>query len=398
MLGYGFASAETLRMSAAIARARRAEHLVQSEIRAMTQRCHELGGVNLGQGVCDTPPPPELLDAVAPALEHAAYSRYDGVDALRQALAKKLRSYNGLEADPESEIVVTVGTSGAFAACVTALCDPGDRVLLFEPYYGYHLQTAKLAGLDVDLVPLRSDFSVDLDVLEHAAQGARALVVNSPGNPTGQVLSDGELQAIAEICQRHDLLCISDEIYEYFLYDGRAHRSIATLPGMWERTVTLSGYSKTFSITGWRIGYLAAPQTLATAAGLVADLYCACAPTPLQHAVATAIETLDTGFYRQLASEYQAKRDQFCAVLEEIGFPIQRPQGAYYVLADISRLGCETSREAAQRVLEEAGVAGVAGSAFYGAGRGESQLRFCFGKRQRDLDRACDNLRRWAKG
>lgn len=365
----------------------------------MTQRCRELGGVNLGQGICDTPPPPELLRAVLPAIEagHNTYSRYDGVAALRSALAARLERDNGLSFDPETELVVTLGSTGAFAAAMTALFDPGDRILLFEPYYGYHLNTARLAGLEPDLVPLAGEnFALDVAALEAAAAGARGIVVNSPANPCGRVFSREELEQIAALCQRHDLLCLSDEIYEYFVYDGRQHLSLATLPGMRDRTVTISGYSKTFSITGWRIGFAAASRPLATAIGLVADLYYACAPTPLQHAVASAITALDESFYRQLAREHQARRDQFCAVLSQVGLRPHVPEGAYYVLADIGELGCDSAAAAALRLLEEARVAGIAGSAFYQEGRGESLIRFCYGKAPEELDAACERLLAWA--
>ena len=379
-------------------RSRRTRDLVQSDIRAMTQRCRELGGVNMGQGICDTPPPPDLLREVMPAIEagHNTYSRFDGVAPLREILAAKLAAYNGMTVDPETELVVTLGSTGAFAATLTALCDPGDRLLLFEPYYGYHLNTARVVGLEPVLVPLgRGDFALDVAALEAAAPGARAIVVNTPGNPSGRVFSRRELQTIAEVCQRHDLLCITDEIYEYFLYDGRPHISLATLPGMAQRTVTISGYSKTFSITGWRIGYAAAPRALATAIGLVADLYYACAPTPLQHAVAGAIAALGEGYYSALAKEYQAKRDQFCGVLAEVGLSPHVPEGAYYVLAETQAVGCASAADAAMRLLEDAGVAGIPGTAFYQSPRGEELIRFCYGKEQAALDQAGEQLLAW---
>ncbi len=376
----------------------RARNLKQSQIRAMTQRCHELDGINMGQGVCDTPPPAELIEAVMPAIQagHNTYSRYDGITRLRNAIADKLQRHNGLTVDPESEVLVTLGTGGGFAAAMTALLNPGDRILMFEPYYGYHYNTARVAELQVDLLPMNfGDFSLDLEALEQKAAGAKALVINSPGNPTGRVFTYEELESIAEICQRHDLLCISDEIYEYFLFDGRRHISMATLPGMRERTLTLSGYSKTFSITGWRIGFLAATRKLAAPIGLVADLYYACAPTPLQHAVATAIETLDDTYYSDLATGYQRKRDQFCAALQEAGLTPHVPEGAYYVLADVSAMNCSTAAEAAMQLLEGARIASIPGTAFFSSGHGEKLLRFCFGKEQPVLDQACAQLAQW---
>ncbi|MCP1726892.1 aminotransferase [Natronospira proteinivora] len=381
-------------------RSERVAHLVQSDIRAMTQRCVEVNGVNMGQGICDTPPPGEVIQGVTLALEKGAnrYTRYDGVKRLRHALSERLARDNTLNVDPETEVVVTVGSTGAFAATVTALCNPGDRILLFEPYYGYHLNTARVAGLEVDMVPLNpADFTLDEQALEAKAKGARAIVVNTPGNPSGRVFTRDELTAIAQICQRHDLLCITDEIYEYFLYDDHAHISMATLPGMKDRTVTISGYSKTFSITGWRIGFVAAPRELAEPIGLVNDMYYVCAPSPLQYAVADTIQALDPDFYQSLAREYQAKRDRFCQLLDQVGLTPRVPEGAYYVLADISRLGCETSHQAAMTLLEEAGVATVPGSAFFSGPDGEHWTRFCFGRTDKTLEAAERQLLEWAE-
>lgn len=379
-------------------RSQRVTDLVQSDIRAMTERCLEVDGVNLGQGICDTPPPQVAVDGVTPAIERGAnrYTRYDGIRRLRRALAERFERHNGITADPETDIVVTIGSTGAFAATLMALCDPDDRILLFEPYYGYHLNTARVAGLEVDLVPLASgDFSLDSEALAEKAAGARAIVVNTPANPSGRVFSPDEMAEIARVCEQHDLLCITDEIYEYFLFDGKRHISMATLPGMGERTVTISGYSKTFSITGWRIGFVTAAPELAAPIGLVNDLYYVCAAAPLQHAVADAIETLPESFYRDLATDFQAKRDRFCDLLEEIGLPPRRPEGAYYVLADVRALGCERSRDAAMQILDQAGVASVPGSAFFRGEEGEQWTRFCFGKSDETLDAACERLRAW---
>ncbi len=382
-------------------RSQRIARLVQSDIRAMSQRCVELGGINLGQGICDTPPPTAVTERVKPAIDRGAnlYTRFDGIGRLRQALADKMARDNGMQVDPESEVVVTIGSTGAFAATLMALCNPGDRILLLEPYYGYHLNTAVVAGLEPEFVPLDpTTLALDAERLEDAARGARAVVVNTPGNPSGRVFSRKEMETIAEICQRHNLLCITDEIYEYFLYDGHEHISMATLPGMWERTVTISGYSKTFSITGWRIGYLAAHRELAGPIGLTNDLYYVCAPSPLQYAVADGLAGLEADFYAGLARDYQQKRDRFCAALREAGLEPRIPEGAYYVLADIRPLGCETSREASMKLLEEAGIASIPGSAFFRGTEGESLARFCFAREDATLDEAAERLQDWASG
>ncbi len=362
----------------------------------MTQRCMAVGGVNLGQGICDTPPPQAVLDGIAPAIargEHT-YTRYDGVDRLRQALARKLWHHNGISANPDTEIVATAGSTGAFTATVTALCDPGDRILLLEPYYGYHLNTVRVAGLEPVFVPLgKDDFALDVGALESRAVGAKALVLNTPGNPSGRVFTQAEMQAIADVCQRHNLLCITDEIYEYFVYDGHRHISMATLPGMADRTVTMGGYSKTFSITGWRMGYLTAPEHLAGPIGLVNDLYYVCVPSLVQQAVTDAIEQLDDSYYQRLAADHQAKRDRFCSALDELGLNPVWPEGAYYVLADLSRLGVPDAREAALTLLDITGVAGVPGSAFFNSTTDRPWVRFCFGKNDSTLEAAIAGLK-----
>ncbi|MEA5446331.1 aminotransferase class I/II-fold pyridoxal phosphate-dependent enzyme [Gammaproteobacteria bacterium AB-CW1] len=381
-------------------RSDRVASLVQSDIRAMTQRCLELDGVNLGQGICDTPPPELLAGAVAPAIERGdnRYTRYDGIGRLRHALADRLQRHNGLDVDPDGEIVVTIGSTGAFATTVMALCNPGDAIILIEPYYGYHLNTARVAGLETRLVGLRpDDFSLDMAALEEAAKGARALVLNTPGNPSGRVFNRRELEQLGELCQRHDLLCITDEIYEYFLFDGHRHISPATLPSLRDRTVTISGYSKTYSITGWRIGFLTAPRDMAQAIGLVNDLFYVCAPSPLQAAVAETIKALGDDYYQGLAHGFQLKRDDFCGVLNDIGLTPRIPEGAYYVLADVTPLGKSSSQAAAMEILEQAGVASVPGSAFFSGDEGESVVRFCFGKSDQTLHAAQERLLRWGR-
>lgn len=379
---------------------KRVTGIVQSDIRAMTQRCVELNGINLGQGVCDTPPPQPVIEGVLPAIQagHNSYTRFDGIARLRQALAGKLQRDYQLDVNPEENIVVTLGTTGAFACTINALCNPGDRILLMEPYYGYHLNTALVAGLKPELVATNEkDFSLDIEQLRRQAKGARAIVVNTPANPSGHVFSRQEMTAIAEICQEYNLLCITDEIYEYFVYDNHQHLSMATLPGMWDRTVTISGYSKTFSITGWRIGYLVAPAALTAPIGIVNDLYYACAPAPLQHAVADAIDKLSPEFYTNIAQEYQLKRDRFCGVLSEVGLTPHVPQGAYYVLTDVSKLGCDSAKQAAMMLLEQAGVTGIPGSAFFSEDKGEYLVRFCFAKDDKTLHKAENQLMEWAE-
>lgn len=380
----------------AIRRSSRVTGLVQSDIRRMTRECVRLGGLNLGQGICDLPTPPEVVRGAQEAIEegHSTYSRFEGIDPLRAALAEKFAVFNKIHVDPEREIVVTIGSTGAFAATVQALFDPGDEVILFEPYYGYHVNTLLVGQCVPRFVTMTPpDWTVDLAAVEAAiGPRTRAILVNTPSNPCGKVWSRAELEAIADICQRHDLIAITDEIYEYIVYDGAEHVSLASLPGMRERTVTMGGYSKTFSITGWRIGYVAAPPALAEPIGLVNDLFYVCAATPLQFGVAAGIAKLPASYYSAMCAEYQDKRDRFCAALVQGGLTPYVPQGAYYVLADIRSLGKATARDAAMHILETVGVASVPGSAFYRGELGESLTRFCFAKRDSILDQACERI------
>jgi aminotransferase len=372
--------------------------LAHSEIRAMTQACIEAKGLNMAQGVCDTPAPPTVLRAAAQAMEQGknVYSRFDGLPELRQAIAKKLAQYNGIVADPETDVTVSAGATGAFHCACLALLDPGDEVVLFEPYYQYHIS----ALLAVEAVPVAVKMQAPdwkfsgTDIERVITPRTRAIIVNSPGNPSGKVFSQQELESIAAIAQQHDLFVFTDEIYEYFLYDGRTHVSFATLPGMADRTITLGGYSKTFSITGWRIGYSVAAARWAQAIGAMNDLLYVCAPTPLQAGVAVGIQELPDSFYRDLSRDYQRKRDRFCQALAKAGLRPSIPQGAYYVLAEASRLPGTTGKARAMFLLETIGLAGVPGEAFFSGPEGKQFIRFSYAKIDSDIDDACRRLAR----
>ncbi len=363
----------------------------------MSVECDRVGGVNLAQGICDTEVPASVEAGAMAAIQSGAniYTRLDGIAPLREAIAVKSGSHNGLQVDPATEVLVTSGATGAMYSTLLALLNPGDEVVVFEPFYGYHVSTMVSLRLEPVVVPLDApDWSLDLDRL-HASltPKTRAIVMNTPSNPCGKVFSLAELEGIAALAIEHDLFVITDEIYEYFLYDGRQHLSIATLPGMRERTVTISGFSKTFSITGWRAGYLTAPSAFVPAIGYFHDLVYICAPSPAQYGALAGLLALREGaFYRELAASHQSKRDQLCAALTEAGFGAPRPDGAYYILADAAHLPGDNAAERARHLLRETGVAAVAGSAFFRKGRGETMLRFCFGKRDQDLQRACNAL------
>lgn len=381
-------------------RSARVSDLTQSYIRRMTRECNRVGGINLGQGICDLPTPPEILEAAADAIrsdDWSTYSRYDGIDAIREAVAHKSESFNGLErVDPETNVVTTIGSTGAFNCVVQSLFNPGDEFILFEPYYGYHLNTLKVGGVHPVFVTLEPpDWAVTREALEAVVtERTRGVMICTPANPSGKVWSRAELDIVAQFCKDHDLLAVTDEIYEYIVYDGAEHVSLATLPGMWERTVTMSGFSKTFSITGWRLGTVVAHESLAGPIGLVNDLFYVCAPSPLQRGVAVGMAKLPADYYREMAADYQQKRDAFCGVLSEIGLTPLVPDGAYYVLADITGLGFEDDREAAMHILESVGVASVPGSSFFVSEVGKTLTRFCYAKEQGVLEQAMERLRR----
>jgi aminotransferase len=374
-----------------------APRIVQSEIRSMTVECDAVGGVNMAQGVCDTPLPEVVVEAAIKAIHDGfnIYTRMDGVTVLREAIAEKFARHNGLTVDPHKEVLVASGATGAMASACMALLDPGDEVILFEPFYGYHRSTLQSMKVESVVVPMPApNWELDLDRLRAAiSPRCRALVINSPSNPCGKVFTRKELEGIAELAIEHDLFVFTDEIYEYFIYHGQSHISPATIPGMAERTITISGFSKTFSMTGWRMGYLAASAKWMPAIAYFHDLQYVCAPSPFQYASAAGLRLLPDSFYQGLSSEYEAKRDKICDALTDAGLTPAIPAGAYYVLADASRVEGATAPQKARNLLHATGVGAVAGSAFFEGGRGENLLRFCFAKQDADLDRAAKALR-----
>ena len=374
----------------------RMAQLAPSEIRAMTQACARVQGINMAQGVCDTGVPLVVSQGAQSGIAQGvnSYSRFDGLAELRTAIAQKLSDYNGLTADPETEITVSSGATGSFHCACLAFFNPGDEVIVFEPYYAYHISAITAVEGIPRILRMRAPHwtwsQQDLEAVVTAR--SKAIVINTPGNPSGKVFGRGELEWIAETAKRHDLLVITDEIYEYFLFDGRRHISMATLPGMRDRTITIGGYSKTYSITGWRIGYSVAAPESAQLIGAMNDLVYVCAPTPLQYGVAKGIRELPASFYGELAAEYQRKRDRFCLSLNKAGLIPSVPEGAYYVLADVSRLPGSTGKERAMYLLDKTGIAGVPGEAFFTGPDGHRFLRFCFAKTDADLAEACRRL------
>jgi len=375
---------------------------IQSEIRAMSMECDRIGGVNLAQGICDTDVPAPVSEGAIAAIHagHNIYTRLDGIARLRQAIAAKVRGFNGIEVDPDSEIMVASGATGGFHAAAMALLNPGDEVILFEPFYGYHASTLRSMRVKPVLVPLNApvssdaDWTLDLDALNAAlTPRTKAMVINTPSNPCGKIFTRTELEALGAVAVEHGLFLFTDEIYEHFVYGEAEHLSPITLPGMRERTILISGFSKTFSVTGWRLGYLIADAKWLGAISYFHDLTYVCAPSALQHGAAQGLEQLGPEFYAQLAADHLDKRERIVAALNDAGMKPYVPRGAYYILADASRLPGETASLKARALLAKTGVAAVAGSAFFREGHGENLLRFCFAKRDQDLDDACARLR-----
>src|SRR5580658_10508658 len=308
---------------------------VQSEIRAMTAECDRIGGINLAQGVCDTPVPVPVEEAAIQAIRdgHNIYTRCDGIARLRNAIAAKQQRDYGLSYDPETEVLVASGATAGLHAAAMALLNPGDEVLIFEPFYGYHVSTLQSLRAKPVIVSLTEpDYALDVDALRAAVTAkTRAILLNTPTNPSGKVFSRAELESIAAVVQEHDLFLFTDEIYEYFVYDGARHVSPATLPGMRDRTIVISGFSKTFSVTGWRLGYVTADAKWMGAMSYFHDLTYVCAPSALQHGAAAGLELLPPSFYTQLAADHQDKRTRMLSALTAAGLTPSTPAGAYYV-------------------------------------------------------------------
>jgi len=367
----------------------------------MSIECDRIGGINLSQGVCDTEVPLLVRHGVRKAMDdgYNTYTHYAGLMELREAIAKKQQRFYGVEIDPAREIVVSAGSTGAFYCACLALMNPGDEVVLFEPYYGYHVQTLVATGcvpVYVRMGQPKWSFAVE-DLERVVTNRTRGIMINSPANPSGKVFSREELEVLADFSKRHDLFVFTDEIYEHFLYDGNIHIPPMTLPGLRERTITISGVSKTFSITGWRIGYCICDPRFSQAIGFFNDLVYVCAPAPLQIGVAEGLNALSGDYYRHLEEEYQGKKEKICSALSDAGLTPFIPNGAYYVLADISRLLGNNSKEKAMYLLRETGVACVPGKAFYHDAAGEGLARFCFAKEDVILDAACSRIRRMNK-
>jgi aspartate/methionine/tyrosine aminotransferase len=381
--------------------AARTHGFTESVIREMTRVATEAGALNLAQGFPDFDAPAVLKEAACAAIR-ADVNQYAvtwGAPRLRRALAAKYGRDYGMDIDEAREITVTCGATEAMASVLLALIDPGDEVLIFEPFYENYGPDAILCGATPVWLRMDAGTDLDLDAVRAAiTKRTRAIVINSPNNPTGRVLTPAELDGLAAVCMEHDLVAITDEIYEHLVYEGH-HVPISTLPGMRERTITISGASKTFSVTGWRIGWIVAPAVLTAAIRKVHDFLTVGAPAPLQEACATAIESLGADYYASLLAGYRERRDVLYRGLVEAGFRCTQPAGSYYIMTDFSALSDEPDDVFARRltrgVAGERGVASVPGSSFFHNPQdGRRSVRFAFCKRLETLEAASAQLKR----
>jgi aminotransferase len=376
----------------------KAARFTESVIRGMSIEAHRHGAVNLAQGMPDFPAPAEVKAAACRAIE-ADINQYAitwGARDLRRAIAEHAEWYLGLRVDPETEITVTCGSTEAMLVTLLSVINPGDEVILTQPFYENYWPDCVLTGAAPRFVPIRPPhWRFDPDELAAAFNDrTKAIILCNPNNPTGTVFGRGDLEAVAALCRKWDVLAITDEIYEHIIYDGRRHVALAGLEGMRERSVTISGMSKTYGVTGWRVGTILAPPRLTHAFRQVHDFVSIGAAAPLQEAGAVAYR-LPRGYYDRLAADYQARRDRLSRVLWDVGFEFEPPEGAYYIMAGITAFGVTDDVAFARHLVRDIGVATVPGSSFFqDKALGRSFIRFCFCKRDATLDTAAERLRR----
>lgn len=362
----------------------------------MTRLAARHHAINLAQGFPDFPAPPEIKKAASEAIlaDLNQYAVTWGAPDFRQAIAEKTWKFLGVEVDPETEITVTCGSTEAMIAAMLAAVDPGDEVVIFEPFYENYGPDVILTGAVPRYVQLRApDWSFDPEELAAAfGPKTKAIIINTPNNPTGKVFTRSELETIGALCARHDAIAITDEIYEHITYDGREHVAMCTLPGMRERTITVNALSKTYSVTGWRVGYTIAPPDLTSAIRKVHDFLTVGAAAPMQAGGVAALRLPDS-YYEQMQADYDKRREFFLETLREAGFRFHPPEGAYYVMTDISEFGFEDDRNFSRFLTEKIGVAVVPGSSFYQDPKnGAGQVRFCFCKNRTTLEAAAERL------
>lgn len=373
------------------------KNLKQSAIRAASARCSELSGVNLGQGVCDLPVADEIKQSTFDAInaDKSMYTACEGIAKLRVKLADKIKNFNGISVDAEKEVMISHGSTGAFVCATMSVFNPGDEVIVFEPFYGYHKKILNLFNIEVKGVAINlADYSIDLAELEQAiGSKTKGIIICTPNNPSGKVYSKEELSAIGDIILKHNLIAITDEIYEYITYPGYEHSSLASLSDeLKQQTITISGFSKTYNMTGWRLGYASGPAHIIEKMALVQDLVYVCPASPLQYGVITALDFADD-YYEQMRQQYLQKRDDVVAKLQQFGFQVSAPHGAYYIMAGLEGMRFKDDKELSHYLLEEMKVAVVPGSAFYlNPEQGIKQVRFCYAMREESVSKAMNLL------
>ena len=375
--------------------------LKQSDIRAVTTLVNKVGGINLGQGICDLPTPDVVKEAAINAINQnkSIYSPYSGVNELKEVILDKYQRFNQIPIQSLNQVMVSVGSSGAFVSASMALFEPGDEVILFEPFYGYHLGLLKLVGVVPKFCLTQAPkWEINFDELEALiTPKTKAIVITTPGNPNGKVWTKEEYSQLLNLLIKHDIYALVDEVYEYMTYDTHQHISLASLPKAFERTITISSYSKTFNMTGWRLGSACGPEHIIEKMGLISDLVYICAPTPLQHGLAAGLK-MSASYFSEMKAEYQKKRDLFCSTLSSIGFDVYPPEGAYYAFVNFEKLskrrtGFSSDQEACKTLIQEVGVASVPGASFFSnPENGKFYLRFCFAKEWDILKMACNQL------
>jgi aminotransferase len=381
--------------------AQRTQTFTESVIRGMTRLADKHDAINLAQGFPDFPAPEVIKEAARLAIrqDKNQYAITWGAKSLRDALAQRYGDWYGLAVDPETELTITCGATEAMATTLMSIVDPGNEVIVFEPFYENYGPDAILCDAQPVFVPLPVTGKIDLERLAAAfTERTRAIIVNTPNNPTGRVLSREEMQGIAELCRKYDAYAVTDEIYEHIYYKGK-HIPMATLPGMRLRTITISGASKTFSVTGWRVGSIMAPAELTAAIRKVHDFLTVGAPAPLQEGVAVGLEMLGPEYYDNLADEYRERRNVLCRGLMDAGFKLEPPEGSYYVLADFTKISDNADDAFAAWLTSEIGVAPVPGSSFFNdPERGRTLVRFAFCKKPETLREAVNRLRAMGLG
>jgi aminotransferase len=375
----------------------RAKNIAQSEIRAMSILCNEKNGLNMAQGLCDLKVPLPVSQGAKEGIDSSknTYTSAHGNYKLRAAIAKKQNDFYEQNVEPDN-VLVSLGATGAFYATAMSLLNEGDEVVLFEPYYGYHVATLESMGCKIKYIRTAPpEYAIDFEHLKsQISENTKAILICNPSNPSGKVYTREELEKLSDIINQNDLILFSDEMYEHFVYDGLAFVSALSVEGLKKSTVVISGFSKIYSITGWRLGYAITQKNIIDAASALNDLVYVCPPAPLQHGILKGLNELPMSYYTDVAKAHQVKRDKFIKALNDVGLTAQYVKGAYYVLADISKLEGEDDKQKVLTLLEKTGIATVPARAFYQDSKDIHLARFCFSKKEEELDEAIERLKK----